>query len=182
MSDTYVTVIASEDGAREKFVTAMQHAKTMLMNGESVQLSVGPSVLPISDAQRKLLHGHILRQISEQVEVPIFDARGVDTGRRTRYVIKTWKRYFKERFLGFKWTQEDKIIYDKKTGRWRPSRKKTPIKTLISTESLGPAKYSKFIDQVIDHAITEYGVDFSFDQEERERARYVEKPRKAAMQ
>lgn len=178
MSDeTYVVVIATREGMREKFLAGWTHCEAMLANGEQVQLSVGPALMPITHAQRKFFHGPVLRQISEQVELPIFDAHGVDTGRRTRYVIKTWKRFFKERFLGFKWTTEDKFVQDKVTGQWRPSKKKTPVKELISTETLGPARYSKFIDKIIDHAVIEFNVEFVFKPSEREEVRYVSKPR-----
>lgn len=171
-SDTYLTVIATVDGAREKFKLAMTHAKCILDNGEAVELRVGPAQDPIGIQQRKFFHGVVLKQISEQAMVPVFDSHGTPTGQTTRYVIKTWKRFFKERFLGWKWTHERGFVQDRETGAWRPAKKATPRKELISTETLGTRRYSKLIDDVIDHAIVELGVQFEFDPTEREAVRY----------
>lgn len=176
--EIYMTIIATSEGMREKFLVGWNHAASLIQNGETVHLTVGPGIEPVTLLQRRFFHGPVLRQISEQVEVPIFDAHGVDTGRRTRYVQATWKRYFKERFLGFKHTYEDKMVLDKKTGQWRPSKKKTPHKELISTETLGPAKYAKFIDKILDHCVVEFGVEFVFKVGEREMVKYEPKPRR----
>lgn len=178
MSDVFITVIATEAGARDKFITAMNHAKAMLDSGEQVQLTVGPAVEPVTVLQFRFFDGVVLRQISEQALVSVFDANGVDTGRRIRYVVKAWKRYFKERFIGFKYTTEQGFVKDKTTGDWRPAKKATPRKELISTKTLGPARMSKFIDEVIDHAVEELNVAFVFKPSDREGVRHVSKSRK----
>lgn len=178
--DTYLVVIATREGMRDKFLSAWNHCESILANGGSgVQLSVGPSIEPVTVLQHRFFHGPVLRQISEQVEVAIFDANGVDTGRRSRHVAAIWKRYFKERFLGFKTTHERRFVVDKETGLWRPAKKATPHREIISITTLGPAKMAKFIDKVIDHAVTEFHVEFVFKPREREEVRYVTKPRNA---
>lgn len=180
--DTFIAVIATRDGMREKFLAGWNHCEAMLANGGQVQLSVGPAIEPVTLQQFRFFHGPVLRQISEQVEVPIFDAHGVDTGRRTRYVMRTWKNYFKERFVGFKFDTDRGFVKDRATGEWRPALKATPRKELISLKTLGPARMSKFIDKVIDHAVVEFGVAFVFKPSEREGARYVGRPKQGRMQ
>lgn len=179
MSDeSYIVVIPNKALMRERFLAGWNHAEALLANGDSVQLIVGPSVLPITIKQRNFLHGVVLKQISEQVKVPTFNADGSPTGKTERYVLDTWKEHFRQRFLGWKWEMSRGFVKDKKTGVWRPAKKATPHRVEISSESLGPAKYSKWTDEIIDHSVLEFGVEFVFEQSERDAVRYVSKPRK----
>lgn len=182
IEDTFVTVIATHDGAREKFITGMTHAKSILDNGGAVELRVGPATKPIEIAQRNFLHGAVLKQISEQVEVEIFDVAGAPTGRKSRHVIGVWKDYFRDRFLPAQFEMKQGFIRDKKSGQWRMAKKATPHRIPVDSEKLGPARYAKWTDQIIDHAVTELGVEFVFETGEREGARYVNRSRKGPVQ
>ena len=178
MEDVFLTVIATEAGARDKFITAMTHAKAMLDNGVAVELRVGPADKPIEIKQRGFLHGVVLKQISEQVQVEIFDADGRPTGRKQRHVVSIWKDYFRDRFLPPTYEMKQGFVRDKKTGEWRMAKKKTPHLVKTETEKLGPARYAKWTDKIIDHAIVEHSVEFVFKTGEREEAQYTARPRK----
>lgn len=170
--EVYAVVIATQEGMRDKFLAGWNHAVAMLANGDSVELRVGPSTLPITVEQRKFLHGVVLKQISEQVKVP------TPNGKTERYTIDVWKEYFRARFLGWKWPMKRGFVKSKLTGEWRISKKATPHREPVSSETLGPAKYSKWTNEIIDHAVVEWGVEFIFENEERERVRYVHRPRR----
>lgn len=159
MSDEFRAVLASRDGARAQFITAMNHAAAMLDNGERVLVTVGPATEPITVKQRKFLHGPVLGQISEQVRV-----------NGERFVIEIWKEYFRKLYLP-----------DRFESRKLPGQKRaTPQRVRQSTEDLGVKFYSEFIDQVIAHAVTEFGVVFRFETGEREAVQYRPPARKQA--
>lgn len=160
MSDTFTTVLTSRDGARETFVRAMNHAASMIDNGESVLLSVGPALLPIGVQQRRFLHGPVLTQISEQVRV-----------NGERFTTDIWKRHLKNVIL----EREPKYEMVKLPG----AKRATPRRVYRSTETLGVRAYSKFIDECIDYATLEWSVQFVFINEEREGVRYTPPARKA---
>lgn len=163
MNDTYTVVIATEGSAREKFLVAMAHAKAMLDNGEVVKLSVGPSDDPISVKQRGFLHASVLPQIAEQAFVG---------EKRERYVSEIWKEHFHRMFIPDRWEMR-KLPGAKRT---------TPHRVRVSSEQLGVKRYSEWIDKIIDHAVSELGVNFEFQQSEREGVRYISKPRKENQQ
>jgi len=174
--EIYLVVIATEAGAREKFIAAMTHARCLLDNGEQVELRVGPALDPITIKQRKFLHGAVLKQISDQVRIPLFDSKGQLTGKTELWPVDQWKLVYNERFL-FHWEMRRGEVVDKKTGVRRVAKKRTPHKVYVSSESLGPKKYAIWTDQIIDDAIVQYGVTFEFEPSEREGARYMAKPR-----
>jgi hypothetical protein len=107
--------------------------------------------------QRGFLHAAVFPQIADQVAVD-----GV------RYVAKVWKEYFRALFLGSRW----------ESLRLPGQKRATPRKVRISTEDLTVKHYSEHIDKVIAHAVSEFGVVFNFDQQEREAVRW--KPKKRA--
>lgn len=157
--DTFITVIATEAGAREKFIKAMTHAKCILDNGGSVELRVGPSTNPIGVVQRGFLHAAVLPQIAEQVYVG---------EKRERFVADIWKEHFHKMFIPDKWEM-----------RKLPGAKRaTPHRVRVSSEQLGVKRYAEWIDRIIDYAVAELGVEFVFKPSEREGVRYVAKPRK----
>jgi hypothetical protein len=135
----------------------MNHAKQMLAAGEMVVLSVEVAKKPIEVWQRKFFHGPVLTQISEQVSV-----------NNQKWVPKAWKEYYRQMFLPDTWVMMQ-----------LPGQKKaTPRRVRHSTEELGPKGYSEYTERVIAHASTEFGVEFHFDPDERESARYVAPARK----
>lgn len=152
MTEEFRALLMSERNARESFIQAMSHAKAMLDNGEHVLVTVGPALEPIGVQQRKFLHGVVLEQISEQVRVE-----------GQRYTIDVWKEYFKKKYLKPDW----------KHYRLPGAKKATPHRVPPSTERLGVRAYSKFIDNVIDHAVLELSVVFDFVASEREAVRYT---------
>lgn len=161
MSEEFRVLLMSERHARESFIQAMSHAKAMLDNGEHVLVTVGPALEPIGVQQRKFLHGVVLEQISEQARV---DGQ--------RYTIDVWKEYFKKKYLKPTW----------KHYRLPSAKKATPHRQPLSTERLGVRAYSKFIDDVIDHAVLELSVVFDFVASEREAVRYTPPARKKAVE
>lgn len=106
--------------------------------------------------QRRFFHGVVLVQIAEQVRMP--DG--------TRYVGEVWKSYFRKLFVPDKW----------ESYRMPGAKRATPHRVRVSTEDLSVRQYSQLIDNVIDHAITEFGVTFDFVVSERESVRYRRKP------
>lgn len=110
--------------------------------------------------QRKFLHGVVLMQIAERVQMP--DG--------SRYVMKVWKEFFRKRFLPDTWEMV----------RFPGQKRATPRRVRISTEDLSVKQYSAYIDKVIDHAVVEFGVTFDIDAQEREAVRYVAPARKRA--
>lgn len=159
MSEEFRTVLFNAERAREQFIAAMAHAKSMLENGERVMLSVGPAVESVGVQQRKFLHGVVLPQIAEQVKLP--DG--------SRYTTDVWKAYLKKQLLPKQW----------KSMRMPGDKRATPRKVEPSTERLGVKAYSLFIDQCIDYAVMEWSVKFEFVAEEREAVRYVAQKRKS---
>jgi hypothetical protein len=163
VSDFYTTVIATQDGARDKFILAMNHAKCLLLNGEQVELRVGPALDSIGAKQRGFLHAAVLPQIAEQVFIG---------EKRERYVADIWKEHFHRRFIPDRWVMR----------KFPGAKRATPHRVRVSSEELGVKGYSTFIDRIIDTAIVEHGVVFEFNPSEREAARYVAKPRKEKVQ
>lgn len=162
-SDTYLTVIATVDGAREKFKLAMTCAKCILDNGGMVELKVGPALDSIGARQRGFLHAAVLPQIAEQVFVG---------EKRERFVAEIWKEHFHRRFIPDRWVM-----------RKLPGAKRaTPHRERVSSEELGMKRYAEWIDQIIDTAIVDFGVVFEFEPSEREAVRYQPKPRKEKTQ
>jgi hypothetical protein len=161
--DTFITVIATHDGARQKFIQAMTHAKSILDNGGSVELRVGPALDTIGSVQRGFLHAAVLPQIAEQAFVG---------EKRERYVADIWKEFFHKMFIPDKWEM-----------RKLPGAKRaTPHRVRVSSEQLGVKRYSQWIDSIIDYAVVDLNVQFVFKPSEREGARYVAKPRKEKQQ
>lgn len=162
-SDTYIVVIQTEDGARQKFIAAMTHAKCMLENGESVELRVGPALEPVTIRQRKFFKDVVCQQIAEQVCLG---------PKRERYTKAAWAEHFRKEFLGNRYEMV----------KLPGAKKATPRTVRNSTEELGVKRYSAHIDKVIDTAVLEYGVVFHFEASEREAASYVRKPGKEKQQ
>lgn len=155
MNDEYRATLRSLGTAREHFVNAMNVAKCLLDNGEQVLLTVGVAVEPVGIQQRKFLHGPVLTQISEQVRV-----------KGERFTTDIWKEHLKNVIL----EREPEYVMRKMPG----AKRATPRRVRRSTESLGVRDYAKFIDEVIDYAVAEWGVVFRFEMNEREAVRYVD--------
>jgi hypothetical protein len=164
MSDAeeYRDVIATMEGLRSKFVIAYRHAECLLKNGDRAEIMVRPALDQIKAQQRKFLKDIVFGQIAEQVQLPVFDLHGRDTGRRERFDKAVWAEKFRRDLLGSKHEMQ----------RMPGAKKATPVKVRISTESLGVKAYSEYTDRCIDHAVVEYGVEFHFTRDERESVRY----------
>jgi hypothetical protein len=157
MLDVLERVVTTKEAAHQAVTLAYQHAQMLLANGERVRITCGEDQDTIGLKQRRFLHGPVLNQISEQVVV-----------NGERFVMAMWKEYFRKRFLG------SRYMMQKLPGQKRA----TPIKERVSTEHLGDRAYSNYIDQVIDTAVVEFGVEFVFKDIEREEVRYVRKSAK----
>ena len=95
---------------------------------------------------RKMFHGPVLKDISEQVWV-----EDTITGCRVRYVPLAWKHYFAELFIAP--TFEEYTV--RKTGEVKVRQRRR------STEELTDDEFSEFLIQVQAHAVTEWGVEFT---------------------
>lgn len=112
----------------------------------------------ITTKQRGFLHAAVFPQIAEQVRV-----------NGERFTAEIWKEYFRRLFL------PDIFVMRKLPG----AKRKTPLRVRVSTEDLSAKQYSEHIDRVIAHAVTEHGVEFHFNADEREAVRWKRPMRKA---
>lgn len=154
LNDEYRATLRSVETAREHFINAMNHARSLLDNGEHVLLSVGIAIEPVGVQQRRFFHGPVLTQISEQVRV-----------RGERFTADLWKEHLKNVIL----EREPHYEMRKLPG----AKRATPRRVRRSTETLGVRDYAQFIDEVIAYAVTEWGVEFRFEMSEREAVRYL---------
>ncbi|WP_114968307.1 hypothetical protein [Rhodoferax ferrireducens] len=154
MNDHHTRVITTREEAHAAITQAYIVAKTLLMDGKRVRISVGEDSDPITIKQRRFLHGPVLTQIAEQVRVG-----------GQRYTTGIWKRFFKNLIL------ERKPRYE--MIRMPGAKRATPRRKWWGTEELSIKQYSQFIDEVIAHAVTEFSVSFHFLAGEREAVRYV---------
>ena len=111
----------------------------------------------ITTKQRGFLHAAVFPQIAEQV---VLDGE--------RFAPETWKEHYRRKFL------PDRFVVRKLPGKKRA----TPQRVRVSTEDLSVKQYSEHIDKVIADAVTEFGVAFQFNHEEREAVRYRRPSRK----
>jgi hypothetical protein len=160
MDATFERVIAGENALREQFVHAYSHARALLQNDKRVHVVVKEALDPVSAKQRGFLHGVILPQIAEQVFVG---------PQRERFTEKVWKEYY-----------FDRLVKPEYEMRKLPNQKRpTPHRINTSSEHLGTRAYAEWIDKIIDDAVAEWKVEFSFDPTERAAVRPASKPRQA---
>lgn len=169
MSDTTLArTVTTREAAHAAAMACYSHAQTLIGLEKRVRFIVQEAEDEKSIQQRGFLHAAVLPQIAEQVQV-----NGI------RYVAEIWKEHLKDLFIADKWDMRRlPFVVDKKTGAWKASTKKVPVKRRKSTEGLSIKQYSLFIDQCIAHAAAEWSVAFRFIAEEREAARYVVPVRK----
>lgn len=138
--------------------------EALIQAGRPVKGSVSEHDDPLTLRQLKFIHGPVLDQISAQVRVG-----GV------LFTKQAWKHHLKDLFIPDEWEMHQApFVRDAKTGAWRPSKRRVPVKKYKSLKDLGVKRCSKFIDQVLAHAASEWGVQFRFLADEREAVRYVE--------
>lgn len=175
-SDLVLYVPATLQAMRSAMANAYDYARSQCFAPEDVELIdeetgeirtrtlrivVGQDFEDKTVKQRGFLHAAVFPQIAEQVVV---DGR--------QFAAKVWKEHYREKFLGSRWES----IH-------MPGKKRaTPRKVRVSTEDLSIKQYSEYIDRVIADAVTEFGVEFVFDQQEREAVRWKRKPRKAKVE
>lgn len=100
---------------------------------------------------RKAFHGPVLRDIAHQVWI-VDEKNGV----RFRYVPLAWKHYFAELFI--EPTFEEYTV--KKTGEVKVRQRRR------STEELSDDEFAEFLLKVQAHAVTEWGVTFTEQDEQ----------------
>jgi len=170
---TFTRIVRSREEAHRAAKDGYAQAQLLIELGKRVKVVVGEDEDDLTAKQRAFLHVAVLPQIAEQVVMP--DG--------TRYVAKVWKEHLKDLFIPDKWDMVRlPFVRDRKTGEWRASKRKVPVKRRKSTEELSIRGYSDFIDRCIAHATTEWGVRFVFIAEEREAVRWKPTPRKAKAQ
>ena len=140
MSEVLNRVAHKPEAVRPILTDAFHFAQNLAKDGRRVHVVVKEYEEDKSIKQRGYYHGVVLTEIAEQVRV-----------NGERYVMKVWKEYFREMFLGDRW--ELMVV----PGQKRKKRRKVRV----STEDLGVRGYAKLIEQVTAHAGTEWGVRFS---------------------
>lgn len=169
MSRDDTAIAVTRERLHEVITAGYLRGKMLLADGKRVEVSVREVEDEITIRQRGFLHAAVLPQIAEQVVMP--DG--------TRYTPAIWKTHLKELFIPDRWDMVRlPFVIDRKTGAWKPSKRKVPVKCRKSTEDLSIKGYSDFIDKVIAHAATEWGVVFRFLAEERDAVRYTPPARK----
>lgn len=133
----------------------------LIAAGKSAQVTVTEYEDSLTLRQLKFIHGPVLKQISEQVRV-----NGV------LYTTEVWKEHLKDLFIPDAWDMVRVLLVDAKTGQLRASKRKVPRKRRKSIGDLGVKRCSEFIDKVLAHAATEWGVQFKFELDERDAVRY----------
>jgi hypothetical protein len=171
-TDLLLYPVATPASMREAMVRAFEYAKSRCFapddievvdtdTGEVLQrrlrIVIGPDVVDRTLKQNRFYWGPVLRQISEQAM-----ANG------TRYAPLGWHEAFKRELLGYE------VVKVPVAGRKRPQ----VYRRLRSTTDLSVKQMSEYLDQIIATATTDLGVEFVFDQQERESVRWRRKPRK----
>lgn len=158
----HTRIVHTREEAHEAVTRGYAYAQSLLADGKRVKISIGEDDEPISIKQRGFLHAAVLPQIAEQVRVD-----------GERYVVDIWKEYFRKEFLGYRWEMRRPFKFDPKLCRLVQAKRATPFRIRNSTEDLNVRKYSEYIERVIAHAVTEWGVVFHFRAGEREAAQWV---------
>jgi hypothetical protein len=166
---TFSRVCTSREAAHVAINEGYAQARLLLSLERKVRVTVEEAEDDLTIRQRGFLHAAVLPQIAEQVVMP--DG--------TRYTPKVWKEHLKELFIPDRWDMVRlPFVRDRKTGAWKASTRKVPVKRRKSTESLSIKGYSDFLDRCIAHATSEWGVNFRFLAEERDAVRYHTPARK----
>ncbi len=153
---------AMVERARARVAGMQPDADGVLPEPRRLRITLGEDVEPITVKQLRFLHGPVFGQISEQVVV-----EGV------RFTKAVWKRHLKDLFLPDEFEMVRGLVLDTKTGRMRLAKRATPRKREKSLADLTVKQCSEFIDKVLAHGATEWGVEWSLDPAEREAVRYV---------
>lgn len=154
-------IAATPEAWRAGCTAIFRAGEALIADGKPVHVKLEVWEDELTARQRGFLHAAVFPQVAEQVRV-----------NGERFVPEVWKEYFRKLFLG------SRYVMQKLPGQ----KKSVPVKVRVSTEDLGIKAYSEYIDRVIAHAATEFGVAFVFRADEREAVRYVPPKRKAAQQ
>lgn len=147
-TEEFSAVCDSREAAHRAAEQAYAHAQAMLANGERPRIVCTLAVEPVSIRLRRFFHGVVLKQVSEQARVM-----------GDRFTIDVWKEHVRRLFVGdhgFRW----------ETMRLPGTKHATPRRVRISTEELGNREYAKLVDEVIQYATVELGVEFIFTHED----------------
>jgi hypothetical protein len=144
MTDLCIRAVwSSRDQANTHFQkTVAPFVRSMLTNGQRLQVEVRLYDDAKTDRQRGYYHGVILKQIAMQAR-----PNGV------AHALAVWKEYFRAEYLGFRTSTVKNPITGKKSRR----------RVRVSTEDLGVKGYSQLIERVTAFAVTELGVQFPCD-------------------
>lgn len=160
---------AMVERSRARAASQKPDADGVVPDPRPLRITLGEDVEPITLKQLRFIHGPVLQQISEQVVVD-----GV------RFTKPIWKLHLKDLFIADKWDMVRAMVLDTKTGRLRLAKRATPRKREKSLADLSVKQCSEFIDKVLAHGATEWGVEWSLDPAEREQVRYVKPTRRKA--
>lgn len=175
-TDTVLYFPATQEARHRALLQANAQARVLVDQaradeapGRRLRLVIGIDHEDITIKQRGFFHAAVLPQIAEQYRTP----DGI------RYVAAVWKEFFRKRFLPDRWVMHAVPRWDAVRGVMVPPKRATPMRVRSSTEDLNIRQYSLHIDRVIAAAVTELGVAFEFDAEEREAVRFKAPQRRA---
>ena len=133
----------TSDQANASFKAAVvPYVRTMLEAGQRLGVTIAPIEDDRSLKQNAFYWGFCLKEISEQAQI---GGIGADA--------EGWNRYYKVMFLGYR------VGKTKMPGRKRPAI----TRELRSTRDLKVKAMSSYLDQVMAHAATTFGVTFPAD-------------------
>jgi hypothetical protein len=136
-------VAHTHEAVRGICVEGYRYAETLAMDGRPVHLVVKEWEDDKTIKQRGFYHGVVLTCIAEQARVTV-------DGITNRYVVRTWKEFFRTLFVPDLWEMVEV------PGQKRKKRRKVRV----STEDLGIRAYADLITKVMAYATTELGVRF----------------------
>lgn len=157
MSASTESITLSFDATQEARHAALLRANEMaraMVERVRIVITLAVAEDDRSLRQNRFYWGVVLQQISAQ-------APG-------GWTADAWHELFKRQVLGYE------VVKVKVAGRKKP----TIYRRLRSTTQLTVKQMSDYLDQVIALATTDAGVEFDFDQQEREAVRYVRPTRK----
>lgn len=162
MSATLERVAATPEAWRAAATAIFRAGEALIADGKPVSVKLAEHEDALTLRQLRFIHGPMLQQISEQVSVA-----GV------KYTKEVWKEHLKNLFIPDQFEMRRlPFVRDAKTGEWRASKRKVPVKVEKSLKNMGVKRCSVWIDECIAHAATEWGVEFRFLIDEREAVRY----------
>ena len=153
MASEDTIVVTTREDLHSAITAGYTRGKALIADGKRVVVTVAEDEDALTTLQLRFFHGPVLSQLSEQATV---DGR--------RYTREVWKRHLKNVILEREPVFKEMLLI----GKTEPE----PVRIWWSLRDMGVKRMSKFIDEVIAMAMTEWRVEFRFLVGERDAVRY----------